>query len=193
MNRKLRSPARRNLERIALGVAAGIAGALAMDLFAAAVSAATGGREAGGAAPGGDRLGRGMQPPQARGAAEEDAATRVGTIAYRGVTGETPSPAARPWLGTAAHYGFSITAGVCYTLLAERAPAIRSCYGSLYGTLVWAVADEGVVPALGLSRRPEQLPPGMHLYSLCGHWVYGAALEAMARAGRLSAAPRRLA
>ena len=192
MNRKSRNPVRRNLERIALGVAGGIAGGLAMDLFAAAVTAATGGREADGAAPGADRVGRGMQPPQARGAAEEDAATRIGTIAYRGVTGEQPSPAVRPWLGTAAHYGFSIAAGVGYTLLAPRAPAIRSCAGSLYGTLVWAVADEGVVPALGLSRRPQQLPPGMHLYSLCGHWVYGAALEAVARAGGLSAPPRRL-
>ena len=190
MNRKSRTGAGRNLEQLALGVAAGLLAGAAMDLFAGAVSAATGGREADGAAPGPDRTGRGMQPPQAEGTSDEDAAVRVGAIAYRAVTGEEPSPPARPWLGTAAHYGFSITAGVCYTMLAARAPGMRSCFGTLYGTLVWAVADEGIVPALGLSRSPRQLSAGVHVYSMCGHWVYGAALEAVARAGGLNQ-PRR--
>lgn len=30
----------------------------------------------------------------------------------------------------------------------------------LYGTVVWAMADEGITPALRLSREPRQLPVG---------------------------------
>ena len=45
-----------------------------MNGFTRVVSAVTGGREAKGVAPGGDRVGRGMQPPQARDRADDDAA-----------------------------------------------------------------------------------------------------------------------
>ncbi len=164
-----------------VGLAGGLLGALAMNLFARAVVNTGNGREADGAAPGGDRAGRGAQPPQAEGHAGDDAAVRVGTAAYRAVTGDEPAREARPWLGSAAHYGFGAGAGMCYALFAGRAPVIRAGFGTLYGTLVWAFADEGVVPALGLSRGPRQLPAGVHLYSLCGHWVYGATLHAVVR------------
>jgi hypothetical protein len=154
---------------------------LIMNLFARAVGAATDGHEARGAAAGQDRQGRGAQPPQAIGRANEDAAVKTGVIAYRAVSSEEPPRPIRPWLGSAAHYGFSAAAGAAYTLLAARVPAIRACFGTLYGTLVWLLADEGVVPALGLSRKPTELPLGVHLYSLAGHWVYGCTLALATR------------
>jgi hypothetical protein len=163
------------------GVAAGILGALAMNMFARAVNTANHGREADGAAAGGHRTGRGVQPPQSDDTADEDATVRVGTLAYRTVTGSEPAGAARLQLGSAAHYGFSVTAAVCYMWLADRVPAVRAGFGTLYGTLVWGVADEGIVPALGLSRGPRELPAGVHMYALSGHWVYGATLEAVRR------------
>jgi hypothetical protein len=171
----------RHVEQVMRGVAAGVLGAVVMNLFARAVAVLNNGAEADGAAPGGDRAGRGVQPPQADGRAAHDATVRVGTIAYRAVTGDEPSRSAQPWLGSAAHYGFSATVGVCYALLAPRVPVIRRGFGTVYGTLVWALADEGVVPALGLSRSPRELPLGVHLYALFGHWVYGATLEAVTR------------
>ena len=171
----------RLLRQTAIGVGAGLLGGFAMNLFARAVNNASHGREAEGAAPGADRIGRGMQPPQAEGRAEQDAAVRVGTAAYRAITDREPGPRAQSWLGTGAHYGFSVAAAVCYTLLADRLPSVRTCYGTLYGTAVWAIADESLMPALGLSRGPRQLPIGVHLYSLTGHWVYGATLESVRR------------
>jgi hypothetical protein len=48
---------------------------------------------------------------------------------------------------------------------------------------VWAIADEAAMPALGLSRGPRQLTRGMHAYSLLGHRMYGATLEAVRRLG----------
>jgi hypothetical protein len=165
-----------------LGLAAGIAGGFTMNLFTRIASGATGGHEAEGAAPGPDRVGRGMQPPQADGRADEDAAVRLGTAVYGAVTGERPARVTRRALGTAAHYAFSAANGIAYMFLAERVPATRRCFGAAYGTLVWGVADEGLMPALGLSRGPHELSPGLHLYSLAGHWIFGATLEAFRRA-----------
>ena len=170
-------------ERCLMGFAGGLIGALAMNLFSRAVSSAGNGREATGAAPGNDRVGRGVQPPQADGPAGDDATVRVGSIAYRTVTGRTPDHGIRPWLGTAVHYAFSGTIGACYALAADRLPIIRAAYGTAYGTAVWIVADELIMPLLGLSRGPRQLPAGVHAYALAGHWVYGATLESALRVG----------
>jgi uncharacterized membrane protein YagU involved in acid resistance len=166
---------------MAAGVVGGLFGALAMDVFARAVRIVNDGVEARGAAPGDDREGRGMQPPQALDRAEQDAAVQTGTVVYRTMTGEAPPRCARRWLGTAAHYGFGAASGAMYGLLSGSAPDLRAGYGIGYGTLVWAVADEGAIPALGLSRGPGDLPLGVHAYAIAGHWVYGATLEASLR------------
>lgn len=170
-------------QRALVGFAGGLLGAFAMNTFGRAVLASRNGREAAGAAPGADRLGRGVQPPQAEGLAEDDATVRVGTLAYRAVTGSEPSGAARPWLGTAAHYAFAATVGACYALMKERIPLMRAGYGTLYGTAVWIVADETIMPALRLSRGPRQLPAGVHAYALAGHWVYGLTVDFVTRYG----------
>jgi uncharacterized membrane protein YagU involved in acid resistance len=161
-----------------------------MDLFARIARANNGGKEVPGAAPGRDRSGRGMQPPQADGNAANDAAVRSGSAAYEVVTGHPPDPRVKPWLGSAAHYLFGASAGLVYGLLAPRVPSMRSAFGTGYGTLVWAIADEGVIPALGLSRNPRQIPADVHLYALAGHWVYGATLESFRRAAVPSASQR---
>jgi hypothetical protein len=170
-------------QRWLIGFAGGLVASLAMNLFSRAVAAAGDGREAAGAAPGQDRQGRGVQPPQAEHAAEDDAAVRVGAVAYRALTGNAPSRASRPWLGTAAHYAFGATVGACYAVMAKRLPVIRAGRGTAYGTAVWMVADEMVMPILGLSRGPRQLAAGVHAYALAGHWVYGLALDAAVRTG----------
>lgn len=170
-------------QRCVIGCAAGLLGALTMNLFSRAVASAGNGREATGAAPGRDRTGRGVQPPQAEGMAEDDATVRVGTVAYGALTGRAPDLAMRPWLGTAVHYAFSAAVGACYAAMAQRLPAVRAAHGTAYGTAVWIVADEMIMPLLGLSRGPRQLPPGVHAYALAGHWVYGFTLESAVRAG----------
>jgi hypothetical protein len=167
---------------ILAGLAGGLAGAFVTNLYTRAISGATNGKEGEGAARGADRLGRGMQPPQALGAASNDATVQVGSIAYGAIVGSPPPPSYRAPLGTAAHYAFSAGAGLSYGLLSSRFPALRIGFGTFYGCLVWALADEGVVPALGLSRGPRQLSLGVHAYSLIGHAIFGATLEGVRRA-----------
>ena len=148
-----------------------------MNTFTRLVSSFTHGREAEGVAPGGDRVGRGMQPPQAHIRADDDAAVRSASSIYEAVTGRIPERRRRIRLGTMAHYAFSAGLGVGYVVLADRFPVTRRGMGTMYGAVVWATADEGLMPALGLSRGPRQLSVGMHAYSLLGHAVYGIALE----------------
>lgn len=154
-------------QQAVVGLAAGLAGAFAMNLFSRAVR--------------GDTAGRGVQPPQARRSPNADAAVKTGAIAYRVIAGHEASRSKKRTLGVATHYAFSAALGVAYGLIAAVMPTARAGFGTLYGALVWAIADEGVTPALGLSRDPRELPLGIHLYSLCGHGVFGATLEAVSR------------
>lgn len=166
-----------------IGLAGGLVGALAMNLFARVVTCQGERPEAEGAASGTDRLGRGVQPAQAERTASDDATVRVGAGAYEAATGDVPSPQAARQLGSAAHYAFGAAMGVLYGLLAPRIPAVRTCYGTLYGTAVWAVADEMTMPALGLSRGPRQLNAKVLAYGLVGHFVYASTLECVWRWG----------
>ena len=171
-----------DLKLAVIGAVSGIVAAMAMDQFSRAARAVSGGRrEAPGATPGRERDAKGAQPAQATSSADQDATVQVGTAAFRSVAGFTPSKETQQWLGTAAHYAFSAALGVNYLLASEQAPDLRRGYGTVYGSLVWAAADEGVLPAAGLSKKPSQLPVGVHAYALASHWVYGATLEACRR------------
>ena len=153
-----------------------------MNSFTRLVSTVTHGREARGVAPGADRVGRGMQPPQAHARADDDAAVRSASAIFSAATGRMPERPLRLRLGTMAHYAFSAGLGVAYVLAADRVPAIRRGMGTVYGWIVWAIADEGLMPALDLSRSPRQLSVGMHAYSLLGHAVFGTVLESVRQA-----------
>jgi Protein of unknown function (DUF1440) len=181
MTARRRNSAAGLAQQSVVGFVGGLLAGAVMNIFSRAVTSATHGREGSGAAPGSNRVGRGAQPPQAQGAADDDAAVRVGTAAYRAVTGSAPNRAARRRLGTMAHYVFSGALGACYALVARRLPIVRAGHGIAYGTAVWILADEMVIPLLDLSRGPRQLPPGVHAYALAGHWVYGFALESSVR------------
>ena len=173
---------KRDTRRLTIqGAIAGVAAGLAMDLFARAARSIGGGREAPGAAPGTHRDGRGAQPPQAKSRAEDDAAVRVGSAAYRLATGADPGRATRIRLGIATHYAFSAAAGVCYTLASDRYSALGTARGALYGSIVWIVADEMAMPAMSLSRGAADMTWGLLAYALCAHWVYGVTLDTVAR------------
>jgi hypothetical protein len=170
-----------DLKLAAIGVVSGIVAAMAMDTFSRCLRAFSGGREAPGATPGAARDAKGAQAAQAKASSDEDATVKVGTAAYQAVTGEKPSRQTKQWLGSFAHYGFGAAMGVNYMLASEQAPDLRRGYGTVYGSLVWAAADEGALPAAGLSKKPGEIPLGVHAYALGAHWVYGATLETCRR------------
>jgi uncharacterized membrane protein YagU involved in acid resistance len=169
-----------DLKLAAIGVVSGIVAAMAMDTFSRLMRG-NDGREAEGATPGGERDAKGAQPAQAEASGGQDATVKIGTAAFESVAGYTPSRETQQWLGTLAHYGFSAAVGMNYVLASERAPELRRGYGTMYGSMVWAAADEGAVPAMGLSKKPTEIPMGVHAYALSAHWVYGVTLEACRR------------
>lgn len=83
--------------------------------------------------------------------------------------------------GPVMHYGFGALMGGCYGAISEYVPDARRGFGTLFGATVFIAADETAVPALGLSKKPNQYPVSSHLYGLSSHVVYGAATEAVRR------------
>jgi hypothetical protein len=170
------------MRKLLIGLGAGLAAGFVMNQFTRTVSGLSRGREGRGAAPGSERLGRGAQPPQAKTDASKDATVRVGTAAYEALTGERPAKQDEVKLGSAAHYAFSASLGAAYALLYDEQRWVRAGRGALFGAAVWAIADEGVIPAMGLSRGPRHLGLGVLLFSLAAHLAYGLSLDAAHRA-----------
>jgi hypothetical protein len=86
--------------------------------------------------------------------------------------------------GTVFHYAMGLASGAIYGVAAELAPAAKAGAGLPFGAAVWLVADEGVVPAAGLSKSAAEYPLSIHAYSLASHLVFGLAAECARRAVR---------
>lgn len=87
--------------------------------------------------------------------------------------------------GDRVHYSFGAFLGVIYGIGAELVPMTRTGFGVPYGLTVAAIADEVVVPALGLSGLPWKSPASTHAYSVASHIVFGVALEGVRRLLRI--------
>ena len=116
--------------------------------------------------------------------AQDDAAERLGNAISVGVFNHELTKSEKSTVGTSLHYAYGISMGGLYGAVAEFAPAVTIGAGLAYGTGVWVVADEGVVPALGLSKSSEEYPLSIHAYALASHIVYGMTTEVVRRAVR---------
>jgi uncharacterized membrane protein YagU involved in acid resistance len=161
-----------DIKLAAIGVVSGIVAAMAMDSVARLLGTLNG---APSVAKKGKAPARAADPPQ------EDGSAKLGTAAFEAVTGEKPGRQTQQWLGTVSRLGFGAAMGVNYMLASEQAPDLRRGYGTVYGSLVWAAADEGALPAAGLAKKPTEVPLGIHASTLGAHWVYGATLETCRR------------
>ena len=88
------------------------------------------------------------------------------------------------WAGPAVHYSFGGAHGALYGALAEVRPGVTRGAGLPFGAVFWLVADEALVPALGLSQSPTAYPPSNHAYALASHLVYGLTAEGVRRVVR---------
>jgi putative membrane protein len=159
------------------GAVAGVAGSLAMNQFQRVAASAGGGREAPDATIGIPRTGRGPQPAQALGNASDDATAKLANSVTSAVGKPLTNPRAKQMAGEVVHLAFGALNGALYGALIEMNPRLRSGAGVPFGLAVWAIADEGIVPALGLSRSPRDTSPGLHAYSVASHAIFGATTE----------------
>ena len=79
--------------------------------------------------------------------------------------------------GEAMHYLMGGVSGAIYGATAELTGVGTFGAGLPFGSAVWAIADDVIVPALGLSKSPTEYPLSTHAYALSSHWVYGLVTE----------------
>ncbi|MDQ3064642.1 MAG: DUF1440 domain-containing protein [Acidobacteriota bacterium] len=82
------------------------------------------------------------------------------------------------------HYAMGATSGLIYGIASEIAPMTTVGLGLPFGAAVWLVADDVVVPALGLAKPATQYPLSTHAYALSSHLVYGLTTDLVRRAVR---------
>lgn len=174
---------RRRDPNLLAGAVAGLAGGLAaswiMNQFQAAVplksfKALLG--EGGGASSGSSSGGESAEP----------ATVQAAEAVSESVLDHELTDDEKEWAGPAVHYAFGSGAGLVYGLLAEGRPEVTAGLGLPFGAAFWLTADEGAVPALGLSKAPWAYPSSVHVYSLVSHLVYGLSAEAVRRLVRAS-------
>ena len=117
-------------------------------------------------------------------APDDNAAVRTANVVSEVVLDKHLTKSEKEKAGTAVHYTMGVTSGAIYGALAEAMPAATACEGTAFGAAVWLIADEGVVPALGLSKNPSEFPASIHTYSIASHLVYGLTTELVRRAIR---------
>jgi hypothetical protein len=170
------------LKGLAAGVVGGLAAAWMMNQFQALLSKTLAGEER---SHGAQSMQQGT-PEQgvgaelaAEGKDEEDdtAPARLANAISVSVTGRELSKDEKEFAGTVLHYAMGITSGAIYGAVAEGLPFATVGAGLPFGAAVWAIADEGIVPAAGLSKSPTEYPLSVHLYAFASHLVFGLTTE----------------
>lgn len=152
------------LRNIVLGTASGVAAALAMNAFQSGWTALSA------------RLGPGSG--DGGGSDDEPSTVKAADQVSQAATGKSVPKEKRDLAGQAVHYGFGALLGGLYGGVGTAFPQARTGLGAPFGAAVWAVADETLVPAAGLSEPSSKSPPSTHLYSLASHLVFGVVLDA---------------
>jgi putative membrane protein len=86
--------------------------------------------------------------------------------------------------GEAVHYAMGAASAAVYGGLAELMPEVTTARGVAFGAAVWVVADEALMPALGLAKPPTEYPFSTHACALASHMVYGFTTDIVRRALR---------
>ena len=177
------------LKGLAAGAVAGLAAAWAMNQFQAAWSRLSRGEERPHGAQslqrGSPRHGVGGRlRAEGRDSERDDAPERLANAAASAALDRELSGGEKRAAGTALHYAMGATSGALYGAAAEVVPGVKVGAGLPFGLAVWVVADEGVVPALGLSKSPAEYPASIHAYAIASHLVFGLTAEVVRRALR---------
>jgi putative membrane protein len=174
---------------IAAGVAGGLVGSLAMNQFQELWSKLMANEER---PHGAQSLQQGLpehgigRELAERGVdeADDNAAVRTGNAVSELVFDHHLTKSEKEKAGAVAHYAMGATSGALYGAMAEAVPTATAGVGIPFGAAVWLIADEGIVPAAGLSRNSNEYPASIQAYAFASHLVYGLTTEIVRRAVR---------
>ena len=109
---------------------------------------------------------------------EDDAADRTAVAVSEGLFGfKLAEKGQKEIAGTVVHYAFGMATGSLYGAMAELTPEATAGAGLPFGAAVWLIADEIIVPTLGLSKPAKDYPLSTHAYAFASHLVYGVTTE----------------
>lgn len=111
----------------------------------------------------------------------KDTTVRTADMLSKVASGEPVPEKYQGAAGSAVHYGFWGFLGALYGAAGAFMPGVRSGFGTAYGAGAALVADETMVPALGLAPPPQDVPLRTHAYGITSHLVFGAAMEGARR------------
>jgi hypothetical protein len=98
-----------------------------------------------------------------------------------GAFGKELSPRQPHPAGIAVHYSLGIGPGALYGAVQDRAPALGTGRGALFGLGLFLIQDELVNAATRLSARPRQYPWQAHARGVIAHIVYGVVTDTLLR------------
>ena len=174
---------------LAAGVFGGLVASWTMNQFQALLSELAAGEERSHGAQSMQQgtprhgIGRALQE-RGRDEPDDNAATRAANAVAELGFNQHLTKAEKEVGGVVAHYAMGISSGAIYGVAAELLPVSTIGLGLPFGAAVWASADEGIVPALGLSRSAAAYPLSVHVYAFASHLVYGLTTEVVRRAVR---------
>lgn len=177
------------LKGLAAGVVGGLVASAVMNQFQALLSKLfEGEEEAHGAQSlqeGSPQRGLGRElAEEGKDDPDDDAPERLANAISVGVLDRELSKPEKETAGVVFHYVMGGTSGAIYGALAEVLPEVKAGAGVPFGAAVWIIADEGIVPAAGLSKSPTEYPISIHAYALASHLVFGLTTEVVRRAVR---------
>lgn len=82
----------------------------------------------------------------------------------------------------AVHYAFGAVNGAIYAATINSKLGRKPYWSVLYGTGLWASADEIAVPLLKLAESPWKFGWKSHAAALAAHWIYGLSVDGTTRA-----------
>ena len=91
-------------------------------------------------------------------------------------TGSVPTQEATEKLAMGFHWGYGVIWGGLFGALRNRVPLIGSAAGLTYGTGLWLIGDELMMPVLKLSPPSSDFPWQNHARAFTNHAAYGATL-----------------
>ena len=109
------------------------------------------------------------------------AATRAVDLGAETVTGHDVPDDSKEAATGAFQFAFGGLLGAAYGVAARLFPEVTTGRGTLFGTGIYALFDEVLVPATGLSGEPEDSPPRTHAFAFGAHLVFGGVAETVRR------------
>ena len=98
-------------------------------------------------------------------------------VAVEMATGEDIPEEQKDLVQEAVHWPFGTLTGAAYGAAAEVLPAVTTGYGAAFGLSVLATTHESVMPALGITPPPTELPAKEHASEMFSHTLYGVTTE----------------